>query len=180
MEIAALLEDWQIGVRIFHVAHSKAASYYSRQHKLFGVVVIALTTIVGTTTFTSLETSLSTSAQILVGMVSVTAVVFASLQTFLNYDGIAEKHRVAALKYGALRRKLETSLAMDPADTAALNQFAESFRKEWDTIDSEGQILPQRFYDIAAAQVGHSMEAARIRVLNKEPERQTEPALRED
>lgn len=163
MEIVALLKDWQVGVRIFHVAHSKAASHYSRKHKTFGVVVIALTTIVGTTTFTSLETSLPPYAQILVGMISVTAVVFASLQTFLNYEGVAEKHRAAALKYGVLRRKLETILAAEPTDANVLHQFAETFRKEWDAVDSEGQILPQRFYDIAAAQVGLSMEAARKR-----------------
>lgn len=167
MEIVELLKDWQVGVRIFHVAHSKAASYYSRKQRMFGIVVIVLTTIVGTTTFTSLEASFEplspASTKILVGMISVAAVVFASLQTFLNYEGIAEKHRAAALKYGVLRRKLEAILAKEPPDTSALQQFTDTFRNEWDTVDSEGQILPQRFYDIAAAQVGHSMEAARKR-----------------
>ncbi len=56
--------------------------------------------------------------QITIGLLSIGAAVLASQQTFLGYSERAEKHRVAAAKYGALGREPETMLVLPQLATA--------------------------------------------------------------
>lgn len=160
MDIRELLREWQVGVRIFHIAHSKGASYYSRMHMKLGIPVIVVTALVGTTVFATLGSSTLLFIQIGVGLLSVTAAVLASLQTFLGYGERSERHKLAAFKYGVLRRNIELFIATAPPDDAKLCSFAEDFKTKWDMADNESPAIPQRFYDSAAKQVGQSMQAA--------------------
>ena len=76
---------------------------------MLGIPVVILTTIVGTTVFSSIASSSTNSIILLVvaGLLSVVAAVFSSLNTFLNYGELAERHRNASVKYGNLRREIE-------------------------------------------------------------------------
>jgi len=163
VDIMEMIQEWQVGVRIFHAGHSKAAAHYSRMHRWLGIPVIILTAVVGTTAFATLESATSLLIQILVGMLSVSASVLAGVQTFLNFAERSDRHRAAALKYGALRRQIEVALATGPGENTTLRDFTEAFRGEWDTADKEAPVLPQRFFGAASNQVGRSMEAARRR-----------------
>lgn len=160
MDIQELLQEWHVGVRIFHIAHSKGASYYSRMHTKLGIPVIVLAALVGTTVFATLESSTLLFIKIGVGLLSVTAAVLASLQTFLGYGERSERHKLAAFKYGALRRDIEVFIAKAPQDEAKLLSFVEEFKNGWNTADNEAPPIPQRFYDIAAKKVEQSMQAA--------------------
>ena len=111
----------------------------------------------------TLESASSLLIQILVVMLSVSASVLAGVQTLLNFAERSDRHRAAALKYGVLRRRIEVALATGPGENTTLRDFAEAFRGEWDAVDKEAPVLPQRFFNAASNQVVRSMEAARRR-----------------
>lgn len=162
MDTKDLLDSWQIGTRTFHMAHHRTAAYYARMQKAVGISVVVLTTVVGTTIIAQWGEA-SRAGQITVGLLSMAATVLAALQTFLNFEGRSEQHRGAALKYGMLRRRIEVVLVDADIEEAELAGFMETFRADWDLVDQEAPILPQRFYDRAKVLVTQSLDAARKR-----------------
>ena len=81
--------------------------------------------------------------RIAVGIISVLAAVLASLQTFLRLSERAEKHRAAAVRYGALRRELETAIAKGgPYE----DKLVEGVREKLDSISSDSPEIPARVW----------------------------------
>ena len=112
-EVLDLLRDWQARARRSSEEHYALATSLARSNIRFGIPVVALTTLVGTTVFASLQRSdVTTGFRIAVGMISVLAAVLASLQTFLRFGERAEKHRAAAERWAAIRREIDTRLAL--------------------------------------------------------------------
>src|SRR5262249_49289710 len=68
---------------------------------------------VGTAIFASFGESLDPRLRIVFGFGSVLAAKLASLQTFLRFSERSEQHRMAAAKYGIVRREIEHTLAME-------------------------------------------------------------------
>lgn len=106
-----LLEDWYRRLRYAQYAHYEAAKAFDCMNYWLGIPVVVLSTFVGTSVFASLGKLVDATVQISIGLISVLAATLASLQTFLRFSERAEKHRVAASKYGALRREIEELLA---------------------------------------------------------------------
>ena len=151
MDQLQTLQQWHQGIRISHAAHFMAADAYERRNLWLGVPVVVLSAITGTVVFT-------TSAQpellekIVVGLFSVAAAVLASLQTFLRYSELAQKHKAAAIKYGALRRELEEALATYSAEHPFGAGFMASIRERWDALDDESPVVVKRIYDPVEAE----------------------------
>jgi len=79
-------------------------------------------------------------AKLAVGLVSVTAAVLSSLQTFFNHSDRAEKHRASAARFGAVRRKLEIVFAK--RSEGMEQKQVESLRQELDTLAEESLYVP--------------------------------------
>lgn len=148
-----LLSNWQAAVRVNHKAHIQASARLERRNRQFGMPVVVLSTVTGTTLFATLEATPETWVKILVGIFSVAAAVLSSLQTFFGYNELAERHRSAARKYGALRRELEEVIAEPSAIDRLPDDFVESVRTRWDTIDADSPTLSQRLYQQVAKSV---------------------------
>jgi hypothetical protein len=148
-----LLRRWQFAIRLTHKAHIKASAAAERLNRAIGIPVVILSTITGTTIFASIDNSPSMTAKITVGLLSVTAAVLASLQTWLNYSGRAERHRSAALQYGSLRRIVEELLATFSDDHPCPSERLREIRECWDGIDSSAPALPQKIYMSVEADV---------------------------
>jgi hypothetical protein len=115
------------------------ADYYVRAHHRFGVPVIVLTAVVGTSVFASLERQPQLAIQIAIGLASVVASVLAGLQTFLRYGERADKHRIAGAKYGAVGRELEQVLGNDqPIAESRMDEI----RLRLDTLGLESPTVP--------------------------------------
>ncbi|NHF58038.1 DUF4231 domain-containing protein [Flavobacteriaceae bacterium TP-CH-4] len=142
-----LLQKWQYAIRICHKAHIRSAAHMNRRHRVLGIVVVILSTIVGTSVFATLDSSPKTWVKILVGFLSVAAAVFAGLQTFLNYSEKEEMHRVASQKYGALRREIEEFLVLPKGMNDNPEDFLINIRSRWDAIDNDSPSLSQKLYD---------------------------------
>ncbi len=66
-------------------------------------------------------------------VLSISAPILAALQTFLRFPERAEQHRTAAVRFGKLKRDVETLLVFPPSDVAAL----ESKMKDLEKADTQ-------------------------------------------
>ena len=130
--------------RIVTVAHGhyRAALRYSKWHFWLGIPTVFLTTIVGTSVFASLQTKPDLIWQIVIGLMSIAAAILSALQSFLNINEKAEKHRSAGARYNAIGRELEQLLAQDNS-WEPLTEI----RKRIDKLAEESPHIPESVYD---------------------------------
>ena len=105
-----ILERLRYYRRIYAVGargHHLTAARKSRMNHYFGIPAAAISAIVGTTLFATLEQNPGTTWRIIVGLVLILSAVLSTLQTRFNYADTAGKHKVAATRYRAVRRRLE-------------------------------------------------------------------------
>lgn len=139
-----LLLAWIRRARESQFAHYEQATRLRRGSTLLGVPVIVITAIVGTTVFSSIaESSTSATVKIVVGLLSVSASVLSSLQTFMKLSEKAEQHRIFGARYGGIRRKLEQIYAArstEPITTSLL----EYLNIDLNTLAEEAPDVPAK------------------------------------
>jgi hypothetical protein len=145
-----VLQQWLNGVRIEHIAHSRAAARFESVGRGLGLAVVVLTAIVGTSLFSTIEQSPSTALKIVAGLLALAASAVAALQTFLGYGERAARHREVAAKYGALRRRLDALTETPPSE---LRAALEELGTRWDDIEASEPSVPQKLHDAAQRQV---------------------------
>lgn len=156
MDPTALLEQWQKGVRVFHMAHARATGRLDVWGRAIAVPVVILTTAAGTSVLSSgTDEALG---RLVTGLMSLTAAILSGLQGVLKFRERAEQHRAAAQQYGHLRRTIEVALAT-PGDAASRRTVLATIQEEWDRLDGEAPPLPER--RIAAAKRDVEASAAR-------------------
>jgi hypothetical protein len=140
-----LYESWLRRVAAAESGHRRMSSQMWRRYLALGLPVVVLTTIVGTSVFASLASdeggAAPTWVRVTVGTVSLLAAVLSSLQTFLRYSVRAEGHRIAAMRYEALRRDMTKTLALPPdargdpvREVDGVRQRLDRYAKESPTI----------------------------------------------
>ena len=140
-----LLKRWTNGIRLMNVGHYQAAKYYRRLHLILGIPVIILTTFIGTSlTFMTVSTQKSYLGA-LISSLSIVAAILAGLQTFLRFAEHAQRHHVAAVKYGELRREIQELLSFRLEDVDEIKESMEKIRRKWDLLEPEAHTLPDRF-----------------------------------
>ncbi len=138
-----LLGRWHRRLRESQFSQFHAAEARERAHLLLGVPAIVLSTIVGTSVFASLEATIDTRIKIVLGTTSVVAAVLSALQTFLRFPERAEQHRRAGARFGAVRREVETLLAVgQPPSAETLTRL----RRRIDRIVEEAPTVPTRIH----------------------------------
>ena len=160
-----LLRDWSARAGGSSASHYSSAHRLSRGNLLLGVPVVILTTFIGTSVFATLQDEIDTSLKILVGVISVTAAVLASLQTFLRFGERAEKHRVAGESWAALRREIDEMLALHPTYLAARGDpksYLDDLRKRMDDTAALSPALGDRQWDILNEEVRQTTEAGGV------------------
>src|SRR4051794_9956662 len=138
-----LLKTWYDRITWVQIAHFDAAMRFGSRNLQMGLPAIILSTIVGTSVFASLNNdTIPQWAKITVGVISIAAAVLTALQTFLSFSERAEKHRITAVRYGAVGRQieqfLETGSAANDKTEALINQVRESLNR----LAEECPVLP--------------------------------------
>jgi uncharacterized membrane protein YbhN (UPF0104 family) len=148
---ADLLRSWRNGIQIMHRSHAQAATAFTRRGRLLAVTALVLSTVVGTSIFSSINTEPSTAWKVVTGLVSLASAVFAALQAFLTYPELAERHRQTELRAGALRRRLDVLMArgFEDGDAAELADL----RSLWDEIAESAPVVPQGIHRRAETEV---------------------------
>jgi len=148
-----LLRDWQRRAAVSQEAHYARATRLASYNIWFGIPVVALATFVGTAVFASLqETDVSVEMRIFVGSVSVLAAVLASLQTFLRFQERAEKHRVSAELWAAIRREIDQMLALHPeylAERSDPKKYLDDLRRRMDEVSAQSLEIGDRDWALA-------------------------------
>lgn len=135
-----LLRRWLMRARMSQNSHYRAAIRLEREGRLLGVPAAVLSTIVGTTVFAALQKSIEIRIQIAIGLISVLAAVLTALQTFLAPGEKAARHRSAAARYGAIRRRIELLLA---SGVSSSDSGIERIREILDSVAESAPEIPQ-------------------------------------
>src|SRR5436190_18554080 len=125
-ETRLLLERWRKQLERLQSAQYLSAEHCRRINNWLGIPVIACTAIVGSTVFAALSDAFGDSIwiKIALGLLSLTAAVLASLQTFLKYSERAERHLTAHRNFSRLKREVEVLLAFPPKPEEARSTIA--------------------------------------------------------
>jgi hypothetical protein len=141
-----LLRGWLIHAHKGRDRHDTAARIYERSKYVVGIPALILSTIVGTSVFSSLSSQAPMPLSLWVGLLSIGAAVFAALQTFLDYPARAERHRAAGVKYKAIIRGLELVLA-DLADGRAVSgDQITRIQQRLDELEDSAPVIMPRIY----------------------------------
>ena len=154
-KVRRLLEDWRERADDASKTNYAQASRLSALNLILGIPVVVLTTFVGTSVFATLQDPVNTAMRIVVGVVSVTAAVLASLQTFLSFAERAEKHRQAAERWAAMRREITEILALHPSYLATRGDpksYLDDLRKRMDEVAAESPEMSGRRWKRALEQ----------------------------
>ncbi len=135
----ALFDRWDTRLKSLKVEHYKSARHYEKKHKWIGVPVVIISAVVGSSLFALIDKDM-TWLNIFAGSISLIGVVLSSLQTFLSYSKLSEKHLITSIKFSALYRELQIK-QITGLDKESLDSFIESFRKRWDEIDETAPTL---------------------------------------
>ena len=147
MDRADLLRHWRFRVHRVQTGHYEAGRRYDRLHLLLGIPAIIISAIVGTAVFASLATDKHNPVvTILVGLLSVAAAVLASLQTFLKYSELAERHKLAGARFADLKHKIELIAVFQPADVDALKSQLAEVEGRWETVREESPNIPAKVW----------------------------------
>lgn len=141
-----LAKEWHNRALVALTAHYASARHYNDRNSQLGISALILTTIVGTTVFTSLGTSNNDLLKIATGIATVIAVVLSALQTFLKYSEKAERCKTIAARYSSIGRELEIILA-NPSSID--KTFLEQIRVKLDQADTDAPSIPDSIRDDA-------------------------------
>jgi hypothetical protein len=145
--VLELLEDWGERAAAAASTHYRLAGHMSQFNVLLGIPVVVLSTFVGTSVFATIQEEVSSGVKILVGFVSVTAAVLASLQTFLRFAERAERHRQAASRWSAIRREIAEMVALHPTYPDARGdpkKYLDDLRRRMDRLAAESPEMGER------------------------------------
>jgi hypothetical protein len=115
MAFADLAYTWHKRLRDAQIGHFQSAVLCEHRHLWLGIPTVALSAIVGSSVFATMEKGASQEAKWLIGSLSVLAAIMTAVQMFLRHSDRAEKHRVAGANFGALKTELELRLQYPPA-----------------------------------------------------------------
>lgn len=121
-----------------HRDHSAACDVYEHRDGLYGVGSTALTAIVGSTLFVTLQNTTSEAIRIIAGLVAIVAAIASGIQTFAKYGQLAERYRQASRGYSAVARRIDELLA-DPPPAAQIGVALDQLRK---SLDDTGALAP--------------------------------------
>lgn len=140
LKYEALFDRWDTRLKSLKVEHYKSARHYEKKHKWIGVPVVIISAIVGSSLFALINENDMIWLNITAGSISLVGVILSSLQTFLSYSKLSEKHLITSIKFSALYRELQIK-QVTGIDKKSIDSFIESFRKRWDEIDESAPTL---------------------------------------
>ena len=142
--VLKLIARWQHRAAVALFSYNRAANRCRTWDTRIGFVVAVLTALIGTSVFATLQEDVSTGARIVVGLVSVAAAIFSSVQAFAGLGQRTEEYERAARRYGIVRRRLEIAQQSLPADHGARLEFLEQLKRELDAAAEDSPNAPTR------------------------------------
>ncbi len=142
-----ILENWLVALKIMHIAHHRAASYYSKWHIWLGIAVVVLSATVGTSLVASASKLFDSKyTELVAGFFSFLAASLAGAQTFMSFETRVQKHHAAAAYFGKVRRELE-QVVHSKLNSGYLDKELEKVRTQRDEALQACPNLPSHIHD---------------------------------
>jgi hypothetical protein len=153
-DVRGQIEAYRVATRVLSHAHNLAAGRNDGRHRGLGVPVVAITALVSTSVFASVNTNPQAGWKIATGAVALVASILSALLTFLGFGELASKHRASATRYGDARRRCEFLLLKYPPTSSENERVAaladvQALLTMLEAIEEESPNLPRGFYDKA-------------------------------
>ncbi len=134
-------ELWKNRLTIRRDGQYERYAQYQKRNKQIGIPTIISSTIVGSAIFGTLGKSDMVELQMGAGVLSLVAATLAAVQTFLAYDKLSERSKLAADKYTAMIMKLEDFL--EENNNQFTGDFKKEIRSELEGINKDAPPLPK-------------------------------------
>jgi len=118
--------------------HSSACDAFERRDSTYGLISTALTAIVGSTIFVTLQKTASEGVRIAFGLIAAFAAIASGVQTTAKYGQRAERHRQASRHYATVARMIDELLASPPTP-GEIRTTLDELRK---SLDDTGALAP--------------------------------------
>ncbi len=135
-----LAHRWIMRARESQLGHYQMAETLALRHKILGISTIILTSAAGLTSV--LSSPPDQRVVFLIGVASLAAAVFSSLQTFFKYEERANSHMTAGAKYATVRRELEHEYASGAINNSAINEL----RLALDSLAEYSPNIPEHIF----------------------------------
>jgi hypothetical protein len=140
-----LVAGWLVHAHKSRDRHDQASRSYARWQYLLGIPALILSTVVGTSLFSAYSSSQVPSWW--VGLLSMTAAILTALQTFMDYGGRSDKHRLAGVKYKEAIRALEyLSVKLANGEQLTDEQIS-AVKAQLDALEEAAPVVMPNVYD---------------------------------
>jgi hypothetical protein len=138
----AMLAGWEHQLAWRNKAHEAASRIFYLRHARVGYSAAALSAIVGTTVFASMQqVSAPVTLRVLAIILSLVAAALVAVQTNARYLERSQNHEAIAPKYENLR--LETQkLRNSPPQETKLEKETDSISQRWEQLNDEAPRIP--------------------------------------
>jgi hypothetical protein len=142
-KVEARLKEWMVRTRHSQHSHHEAGKFYKTLHYIYGVPVVVLTTVIGTSVFASLDKQVADNMKIWLGALSMSAAALTAVQTHFQFSERSEKHKGLGARYGNIRREIEEVLTLPSVYQTDPKKIMDEIREKLDAIGSEGPVVPR-------------------------------------
>lgn len=138
--------DWEKWSETVRTTHYRRADFLRRIGHLIGALAVILSAVVSAGILTSVHTNPSFYWKLAAGIIGVVISALTGLQSFFRFGEMSELHRVAAARFGAVRRELELLILAHPANDPAARTQLESIGKTVAMLEEKGPGFPGGLY----------------------------------
>jgi hypothetical protein len=142
-----VLRTWLRRARESQRSHYRSANFYQNLEWALGVPAIALSAVVGTATFVSLQHEATFAWKIAAGLLSILAGGLMAIHTAMRFSDRVERHKVAGARYAAVRRQIEEILATPIQNRGEVRKAMSEVRQRMDKFAEDSPALPPRYWD---------------------------------
>lgn len=144
-----VLDEWKSRAERALFAHRYAAKGFQALHLWLGIPLVAITALVGTSIFATLESQPYFWVKSITAAASVLAAILAAVQTFVSPQDRRQIHNEAAAGFAAVRRKIEEFEALPVDEKPPAKEFLDCVREELDTLARKYPPVPDRYWNKA-------------------------------
>ena len=142
-----LLEKWQKKCRTNQRGHLLVANRLLQRNRLIGVPAVILAAALGSGLLSTAQIQLAVQWRIVAGMAGIAAAILTSVQLSADYHGLAERHRLAGVRFDSLHREIEQFLASSLASEDVAVQAVDRIRRELNALFEQSPALAPKLLD---------------------------------
>jgi len=132
--VTALLTQWRQNLLIVRDTQYTTSQQLSWFNYIFGIPVVALSAILGTSILATIQESVDTNLKFAAGLIGMLIAALAGIQTLLRFEERAEKHRKIGARCAALIREIDETLAYSEDDKDIPKDAVKSIRQRYDEV----------------------------------------------